>query len=302
MYLITKDLTSLIYKNYNFEEGMPRNWQWSGMIIFSHYKKYLRLIFTFIIILTFTAPSLAATTQIHLVKYANDGTTILAEKTLTYHEMEDTLPVQGDGSTHYYHQGPVFIDDTDPSTQEQLRWNAAEDTNVQEKDIGAVKGTDLKVLCNLVGGMSSGDTVKIKATDGFTKEFAYKNVYTPPSRQGPIVITWYKDGQYPDSGYFDGMKLVFFADASVNPWGLHAFGNYDWHESADQQYWYYYQSGDEKYPTTTGLAVKYVSDILIYSNLPPNYGATGSWGWGGGMSSPAGQHRLTIVHCMEIRV
>ncbi|MFY9800395.1 MAG: DUF3344 domain-containing protein, partial [Methanoregula sp.] len=258
------------------------------MIFFSHNKKYLFLITMYIVFLTFAAPSLAATTQIHLVKYANDGTTILAEKTLTYHEMEDTLPVHGDGSTHYYHQGPVFIDDTDPSTQEQLRWNAAEDTNVQEKDMGAVKGTDLKVLCNLVGGMSSGDTVKIKATDGFTKEFAYKNVYTPPSRQGPMVITWYMDGQYPDSGYSDGMKLVFFADASVNPWGIHAFGNYDWHESADRQYWYYYQSGDEKYPTTTGLAVKYVSDILIYSNLPPNSGVTGSWGWGGGMSSPAG--------------
>ena len=185
--------------------------------------------------------------------------------------MESSLPVQGDGLTHYYHQGPVFIDDPDPVTQEQLRWNPGEDTNAfPEKDMGAVKGTDLKDLCNLVGGMSSGDTLKIKASDGFTKEFAYKNVYTPPSRQGPMVITWYKDGQYPDSGYTDGMKLVFFADTSVNPWGEHVFGNFDWHESADPQYWYYYQSGEEKYPTTTGLSAKYVSDILIYSSLPPS--------------------------------
>jgi hypothetical protein len=259
------------------------------MIFFSHDKKYLPISIIFIVILTFATPSLAATTQIHLVKYANDGTTILAEKTLTYHEMEDSLPVHGDGSIHYYHQGPVFIDDPDPSHQEYLRWNAAEDTNVEEKDMGAVKGTDLKDLCNLVGGMSLGDTVKIKATDGLIKEFAYKNVYAPPSRQGPMIITWYKDGQYPDSGYSDGMRLVFFADTSVNPWGIHAFGNYDWHESADRQYWYYYQSGDEKYPTTTGLSVMYVSDVLIYSNRPPNGGVSGSWGWGGGgLSSPAG--------------
>src|SRR5665647_1023749 len=236
---------------------------------FSQIKKFLPFLITCIIISMLSAPVSAATTSIHIVKYANDGTTILSEKTLTYQEMKDSLPVQGDGSTHYYHQGPVFVDDPDPVTQEQLRWNPREDTNaVPEKDMGAVKGTDLRALCNLVGGMSSGDTVKIKTSDGFTKEFAYKNVYAPPSRQGPMVITWYKDGQYPDSGYTDGMKLVFFADTSVNPWGAHVFGNFDWHESADQQYWYYYQSCDQKYPTTTGLSAKYVSDILIYSSLP----------------------------------
>ena len=226
--------------------------------------RYTPLFIIFTTILLFAAPALAATTQLHIVKYANDGTTILSEKTLTYQEMESSLPVQGDGATHYYHQGPVFIDDPDPLTEEQLRWNPGEDTNAfPEKDMGAVKGTDLKDLCNLVGGMSSSDTLKIKAADGFTKEFAYKNVYNPPSRQGPMVITWYKDGQNPDSGYTDGMKLVFFADTSVNPSGEHVFGNFDWHESADPQYWYYYQSGEEKYPTTTGLSEKYISDILI---------------------------------------
>jgi hypothetical protein len=171
----------------------------------------------------------------------------------------------GDGVTHYYHQGPVFADDADPAREESLRWNAAENTNVQEKDMGAVKGTDLKDLCNLVGGMASKDTVKIKATDGFTRTYAYENVYTPPARQGPMVITWYHnaDGYVPD--YRTGMRLVFFADNSTNPWGIHAFGNYDWHESAAPEYWYFYQQGDEKYPTTTGLSVQSVSDILIYS-------------------------------------
>ena len=270
------------------------------MIFFFHDKRSITLIALFIIILTFAAPSMAATTQLHIVKYANDRTTILSEKTLTYQEMRDTLPVQGDGTTHYYLQGPVFIDGPDEAGEQAIRWNPLEDTNVQEKDMGAVMGTDVRDLCDLVGGMANGDTLVIKASDGLTKEFAYKNVYTPPSRQGRMVITWYCSGSTfstctgpnPDSGYSDGMRLVFFADDSVNPWKIHAFGNYDWHESADPEYWYYYQSGDEKYPTTTGISVKYVSDILIYSTLSPQSGSSGSVGWGGGSTiagaAPAG--------------
>jgi hypothetical protein len=61
------------------------------------------------------------------------------------------------------------------------------------------------------------------------------------------------------------MRLLFFADNSNNPWGIHAFGNSDWKKSAAPEYWYYYQQGNEKYPTTTGLSVQSVSDILIYS-------------------------------------
>jgi hypothetical protein len=213
----------------------------------------------------FTTAVSAATTEVHIARYAADNVTVINETTVTYQWMEANLPVMGDGATHYYHQGPVFTDDADPAREEQLRWNPAEDTNVQEKDMGAVKGTDLKDLCNLVGGMSPGDTVKIKAADGFTKTFAYENVYRPPARQGPMVITWYHDTDGYVPGYRTGMRLVFFADNSSNPWGIHAFGNYDWHESAAPEYWYYYRQGDEKYPTTTGLSVQYVSDILIYS-------------------------------------
>ena len=84
------------------------------MNLFLYDKKYLILITLFICILSFAAPALAATTRLHIVKYANDGTTILSEKTLTWQEMESSLPVKGDGVTHYYHQGPVFVDDPDP--------------------------------------------------------------------------------------------------------------------------------------------------------------------------------------------
>ncbi|HAU31562.1 MAG TPA: hypothetical protein DCW46_04720 [Desulfotomaculum sp.] len=56
----------------------------------------------------------------------------------------------GDGTTHYYHQGPVFIDDADEETEQALRWNQEENTNVREKDMGALKGANLKDLCDLI--------------------------------------------------------------------------------------------------------------------------------------------------------
>jgi len=218
------------------------------------------------VIVSLTAAVSAGTTQVHIARFAADNVTVINETTVTYLWMETNLPVVGDGKTHYYHQGPVFVDDADPAREEQLRWNAAEDKNVQEKDMGAVRGTNLKDLCDLVGGMAPGDEMKIKADDGLTKIFAYENVYTPTPRQGPMVIAWYhdKEGYVPE--YRTGMRLIFFADNSTNPWGIHAFGNYDWHESAAPEYWYYYRQGDEKYPTTTGLSVQYISDILIYSH------------------------------------
>jgi hypothetical protein len=261
-----------------------------------------RSIFLILVLITLIClwihPCTAATTDIHIVKYANDRTTILSEKTLTYEDMRDTLPVLGDGVTHYYHQGPVFLDDPDPAVEQALRWNPDEDTNCLQKDMGAVKGTDVRELCDLVGGMSAGDTLVVKASDGLTKEFAYSNVYSPSSRQGPMVITWYCSGiatcagPYPDSGYSDGMRLIFFADTSVNPWGEHVFGNYDWHESADPADWYYYYDGLKKYPTTTGLSIKSVSEIQIYSTKSPassatvSGGGTGIWNGEGALPAP----------------
>ena len=79
------------------------------MKFFLRNKKFTLSLIIIILIITFVNPALAATTQLHIVKYANDGTTILSEKTLTWQEMESSLPVKGDGATHYYHQGPVLL-------------------------------------------------------------------------------------------------------------------------------------------------------------------------------------------------
>jgi hypothetical protein len=220
-------------------------------------------VFILLVGILLAAPVLAATTELHITRYARDGTTVLAERTVGYEWMEENLPVYGDGATHYFLQGPVFVDDPDPAKEGDLRWNPAEDTNVQEKDAGAVKGTSLKDLCDLVGGISPGEMVRVRAEDGFTKDFGYRNVYSPPGRQGPIILTWWLSGEGYVPDYREGMRIVFFADNSTNPWGIHALGNSDWQASADERFWYYYRQGDEKYPTTTGLSAKYVSELSI---------------------------------------
>ncbi|MGI6452338.1 MAG: hemoblobin-interacting domain-containing protein [Syntrophomonadaceae bacterium] len=221
----------------------------------------------------------AATTELTISRYADDGETILEQKKVDYHWLEnpDNIPVCGNGEIRYYHQGPVFIYEPadDPVELERLRWNEGEDTNWDTKDMGAVMGTNVRDLLDLVDGMSEGEELEIKAIDGFKKTFAYKNVYEYSDREGPMVICWYKDGNYPDSGYTDGMRLVWFAEATYKegptsieglPSGYyHVFGNWDWRIAADPEYWYYY-SGE--YPTTTGLSVQKVAYLNIYSNEP----------------------------------
>jgi hypothetical protein len=238
-------------------------------------RRFLLVLFLLSGILLCTPAASAATTSLHIEKIAADGKTVLSSRDVDVPWMEANLPVYGDGVTHYYLQGPVFIDDQDPVTEANLRWNPAEDTNVREKDMGAVKGTAVKDLVNLAGGMEPGDTVTVRASDGFAKTFAYRNVYYPSDRQGPLVLTWYREdeGYVPD--YTTGMRLIFFADNSTNPWGVHAFGNWDWHESADPESYYYYVQGSERYPTTTGLSVQLVNTLTIHQARDHSPSVTG---------------------------
>ncbi len=228
-----------------------------------------RILLVCLALILLVAPAMAATTQLHIVKYANDKTTILNETTKTYQWLEANLPVLGDGTTHYYSQGPTFDDNN--------LWDDAESLNIDTRDWGAVKGTDVKDICNLVGGMSAEETVKIKASDGFTKTFPYAYIYTPNPRQGPMGITWYRADQGYVPSYTDGMRLVMFADAKINTYGWntsgwHVFGNADMRDSWAPNDWYYFSG---IYPSSGGVSVKLVSDILIYSKdpVPPDTGS-----------------------------
>ncbi len=242
---------------------------------------FCRILCLFLLCSLFVLPAAAATTELTVVRYNGDGS-VAAEKTVGYEWMEENLPVQGDGTTHYYHQGPVFEgawEDAHPDETYNY-WDPAETVNYQTKDYGAVKGTAVRDLCDLVGGMSDDDTVKIIASDGFYKYFPYDAVYRPPSRMGVPVVTWYR----PDYGYvpnyFEGMRLVFFADTSTNPDHWHVFGVTDMKETLSEEYWHWYWgSPSEKYPTTTGLSVQYLSRLEIYpgsSGVRPTTGGGGS--------------------------
>jgi hypothetical protein len=205
----------------------------------------------------------APTTAIHVVKYAADGATVLNETTVTYQWMEANLPVQGDGKTHYYHQGPVFVDD------KEGQWDVNETTNF--KDEGAVKGTNIKDLCELAGGMNASDEVMVKAMDGYHVEFGYGNIYNPLPRQGPVVVSWYNGEEsgagerqgvgYPPA-YFNGMRVVFFADTSINSEGKHVFGNNDMRAVMPPATIHLF---DDLYPSTSGYTVKWVDEVKIYT-------------------------------------
>jgi PKD repeat protein len=241
------------------EKKDQHRWGWKERLIRRGCILIVLLGFAMII----STPVTAATTSIHIVKYANDGTSILDETTVDFHWMEANLPVYGDGITHYYHQGPVF------NSSIANKWNPEEnDPAILTKDYGAAKGTNTKDLCDLVGGMSSTDkNVTLLASDGFSKAFAYSSIYNPPARSGPIVLTWYRSDQgYVDGSYLTGIRNVMFADTSTNPWGTHVFGLWDMHETYPENFWYYYQPGQ---PSTTGLSVQNIDRIFIYSNQAP---------------------------------
>ena len=251
------------------------------------------------------------TTQVDVVKYAHDGTTVLEETTKTWEWMRDNLPVYGDGETHYYFQGPIFMgewqnthpgetwDDT-PICQGDIvpgtdvvfqnppsgycifadRWNPQENTNCGgpegsvPKDLGAVMGTAVNDLCDLVGGLSAGDTVRVKAIDGFYKEFPSEIFYDPPSALGPGILCWHtKDCQegFQGTGYvpefYSGMRLAFLADTTTNPWQRHTFGIKDMVEHLPSEIWHYYYGGTgDYYPACGGYQVKWISEIAIYSS------------------------------------
>jgi hypothetical protein len=204
-----------------------------------------------------------ATTSIHIIKYA-DNNTILADITKTYQWLKDNLPTQGDGKTHYYHQGPIFEGDMwDPSRTQNL------------KDKGAVMGTSIKDLCELVGGMSPKHQVMLRSVDGWHTSFAYENIYEPQKEQGTITLCWYNGedalfgeryGEGYPGNYYTAIQLVFLA-STTNKDGQYVFGNSDMKVSMpDEKYQHFY----EGLPSTNGLSGKWISEVIIYSGEVPD--------------------------------
>ncbi|MCW4015046.1 MAG: argininosuccinate synthase [Candidatus Bathyarchaeota archaeon] len=226
----------------------------------------LTLILTLIVsVIPFTVyPVMAsnATSSVRIVKYAADNT-IISETTKTYEWLRDNLPQQGDGVTHYYHQGPIFEGDM---------WDPTETQNLKDK--GAVMGTALKDLCELVGGMSPGNEIMLSAVDGWHTEFAYENIYEPLDEQGVIALCWYNGEdalfgeRYGDGytgNYYTAMQIVFLA-GTTNVNGEYVFGNSDMAVCLpDEKYQHFY----EGLPSTNGLSGKWICEVSIFSGEAP---------------------------------
>jgi hypothetical protein len=265
-------------------------------ILSEHY----RPLFFFCVVLLVAAmaapASAAATTELTIARLASDDTTVLDEKTVSWTWMRDNLPVLGDGETVYYNQGPIFEgawEDAHPG-EPYDPWNPTEDVNIEYKDHGEFKGTDVKELCDLVGGASDGDMVTIKASDGMAKTWPAGYIYSPDPRQGPMVIAWYhgKDTGYVNERFREGMRLYFLVE-TINDQGMHVWGNWDMHEAWDEEYWYYYNG---QYPSASGTSVQMVNRIIIHSQVDPSSGSGGDGGSDGGSRGFEGSALAQDLH------
>lgn len=247
------------------------------------------------------APTTAFSTEVTVRRLAVDGVTPIQEVTRTYQWMEANLPVYGDGNTYYYFQGPIFEGEWETNygvsfPEYRTDWNGTppdwldseeiwdrywngtgydqmEETNWQIKNLGKLKGTNIKDLCELVGGLPSGQVVKVIATDNVEQSVPYSVLYTPTDQLGPYVLTWWSvdagesgsTNGYTGPDYTTGMRATFFSDDSRNQNGEHVTGLGDQAEAIPEDYWYYYGG---QYPSIGGWTLKYVDRIHVYTNDP----------------------------------
>lgn len=195
--------------------------------------------------------------ELRIVKYGADQTTIVQERTLDYTWLEKNLPVIGDGKTVYRYEGIT----NNPNDV----WDKAETYPGGFKIENAIKGTRLRDICELVGGMGSGTEIVLVAKDGYETTLPYSSIYPDPAvqaRQGDAVLAWWADGKYVPE-YADGMRLFF------TPGGDHVYGQWDMHETLPEKYWHYYYQDNIQYPSCAGLSAKYITEIKIYT-VPVN--------------------------------
>jgi DMSO/TMAO reductase YedYZ molybdopterin-dependent catalytic subunit len=187
--------------------------------------------------------------SIHIVLYASDGVTVVNETKKTITWMEANLDVIGapDGVRLRF-QGPTFVPDD--------IWNPAEDINLDKVD-DVVRGTAIKDLCDLVGGVPEGGEVRLIAADKYEAKLNYTNLYTPLDRQGEAILAWWteRDGYAPD--YRAGPRLFFDTPDGV-------FGAEDMRVCLAEPYWHYYWADGIQYPSAAGVSNQKIATIEIH--------------------------------------
>lgn len=250
----------------------------------------LLLICIGILILVPPVSAVGATTYVHIYAYSSDGSTLLDEEIVSYQYMKNYLPVYGNGTLHYYHQGPTFESDN--------KWDENETINLKDK--GAVMGTHIKDLCDLVGGMVDGFEVLMHAVDNWTIKFMYNNVYEAEDRQGIISLCWYngedalvgeKYGEgYPSNyGYYTALQIVIMAN-TTNENGQYVFGNEDMNKTMppEEGYSHFYHDAEGFWPSTNGLSGKWIDAMYIYNtSSPPDLNLTANNPGGSDTTTPS---------------
>ncbi|WP_292519863.1 hypothetical protein [Methanoculleus sp.] len=196
-------------------------------------------------------PQKGGTTEIRVVKYASDGVTIENETTITYQQMMESFTViGGDNGVRLRFQGPTLISND--------LWNPAEDISIDPAKVDeVVRGTAIKDLCDLVGGVPEGGEVKLVAPDGFKATINYTNIYAPHERQGEAIVAWWaeRQGYVPD--YSDGMRLFYNTSDGI-------FGADDMRVCLAEAYWHYFTDSGIDYPSAAGVSNKNIATIEIY--------------------------------------
>lgn len=191
--------------------------------------------------------------SIHIVVFGDDGKTIINETTVNYRMMEESFPVIGDGETEYKYESITNNPDD--------IWGADQNFAGGFKIKSVVKGTLVRDLVDLVGGMEPGTSIKLIASDGYETKLGYSSVYPNPDailKAGEPFVAWYKGGKtIPD--FKEGYQL-FFTGGDDN-----VFSNWDMHETMESNLWHYYWEAGVQYPSAAGLATKYIDEIHVYT-------------------------------------
>jgi len=222
-------------------------------------------------------PASAATQYVVVNRYAaNNYSVISSSDNVSCSEMQTSFP-------NVYSNGPVYFQGPTFNASDPYGYAGENMINYYGHN-----GTYVRNLTDLVG-MSAGDEIVIKASDGMTRYFNYTNVYTPYNdgtyAQGNMILAWWDSVYGAVPAYSDGIRL-FFYDPPAS-YGVADSLNMtlpDMYHSLAPWYRYNYSG---TWPSAKGLSVKYVNELKIY---PPHLhdfnttGDTSGWAYKGEVS------------------
>jgi hypothetical protein len=208
------------------------------------------------------APVSAVTTEVTTIKYAaNNYSYAESSATRTWTQMQSSF-TNVDSKGPVYMQGPTF-NTSDPYG------DAGENMILYYEH----NGTYVRNLTDLVGGMSAGDEIAVKASDGMTRYFNYTNVYTPMDRQGQMVLAWWDNQSGAVPTYSEGIRFFIYTPPASS--GVSDSLNLTLRDMFYSMAPWYRYNYSGIWPSAKGLSVKYVNQLSIYPPHRHDFNTTG---------------------------